>query len=60
MFNIYCPVDDGYFIPMSMSGTICGFTSRFPTHNELEECHMILLSDEKDWDPGGARFVFLL
>ena len=29
---------DGYEIPMNMNGTICGFTSRCPTNEEMESC----------------------
>ena len=48
--------DANSFIPMRMTGSTCGFLSRCPTDEELEECRYILLSDEEVWDPSQDVF----
>ena len=51
-------VSDDMFVPMSMSGTTCGLSTRCPTDAELEPgiCRRSLLSDEHHWDPNDVTF----
>lgn len=49
---------NGYFLPMSMNGSTCSFTSRCPTEDELqdESLKWFTLSDEQHWDPTAVTF----
>ena len=49
-------VDDDDIIPLSMSGSTCGLTSRAPTDEELHTCKTLTMCDEQHWDPTEARF----
>ena len=49
-------LENDYFIPMPMNGTTCGFLSRCPTNEELENCITFTLSDESHWDPANVIF----
>ena len=50
-------LEDGYFIPMKMNGSTCGFKSRCPTISELETCRCFLLSNEDEWNPSQVKFI---
>ena len=45
-----------YSIPMSMFNSSCGFESRRPTLEELENSPRITLSDTHHWDPEMVSF----
>lgn len=49
-------LDDTTFLPMSMSGSICGLMTWFPTNEELESCRIFNISDEHAWDPTNVTF----
>jgi len=44
-------LSENYFLPFTMRGTTCYFTSRLPTIEELESCQTFKVSDDNDWDP---------
>ena len=44
-------------LPMTMEGSICGFSSRCPTDDELESCARFQISDEHSWDPTSEIFI---
>ena len=48
--------DNITFVPLEMTGSTCGFITRYPTDEELESCRHITLSDEHDWDPSKDHF----
>jgi hypothetical protein len=54
--NLGITLDGDYFVPMSMDGTICGFTSRCPSNDELASCRTFTCSDEQTWDPNADNF----
>ena len=53
--GIYVPSSD-LMIPMTMNGSICSIMTRCPTHDELDSCRHILLSDEHNWNPDAVTF----
>ena len=44
-------VDGSLIIHMDMDGSTCGFTSRYPTDDEVRNCRTFTLSDTLQWDP---------
>ena len=49
-------LEGGCFIELSMQGTTCGFLSRYPTDDDLQNCRHISMSDEENWDPSTVHF----
>jgi hypothetical protein len=49
--------DDDFRIPLIMHGVISAFHSRHPTSKELETCHWIVLTSEKEWTPNSNEFA---
>ena len=45
------------FVDLDMVGSTCGFISRYPTNEEMENCRHVLLSDEEIWDPSRTQFT---
>ena len=43
--------DDNLTIPLSTRGTKVYFTTRSPTEDELNRCHHISLTSEREWNP---------
>ena len=48
--SIHDPVTDTT-LPLEMNGTICQFTTRVPSNDELEYCPRIILTSDLPWDP---------
>ena len=46
--GMYNPTNDLH-IPMTMRGSFCSLNTRCPTHEELDTCTYVILSDEHQW-----------
>jgi len=44
-------IDDEFVIPFEMTGTTIYFESRVPSNWELDNCRIIVMTDESTWDP---------
>ena len=57
-FGITIPASD-VFIPFSLEGTVAGFESRLPTHEELSDplIKEIELTSDIEWDPMAPSFA---
>jgi hypothetical protein len=44
-------VDDNIRIPFDMKGTIVSFTTRVPSQWELDNCRVVVMTDDSEWDP---------
>ena len=44
------------FIELEMRGSTCGFLTKYPTDDNLENCWHIIMSDEENWDPLKTHF----
>jgi hypothetical protein len=44
-------IDDKFVIPFTMTGTTIYFETRVPSNWELENCHILVMTDESTWDP---------
>ena len=44
------------FIELDMNGSTCGFLTKYPTDDDLENCRHIIMSDEENWDPLKTHF----
>mmetsp|Transcript_17402 Transcript_17402/g.32998 ORF Transcript_17402/g.32998 Transcript_17402/m.32998 type:complete len:177 (+) Transcript_17402:170-700(+) len=49
-------LDENTFLPMSMSGTICGMMTWCPTDDELNSCRIFTISNKHEWDPATVTF----
>ena len=54
--SIYIPELD-LRLPLSMKGIISYLPTRYPTTKEVENCHWVELTSEKEWDPHSQDFA---
>jgi hypothetical protein len=44
-------------VPLELNGTSIGFSTRTPSHEELDGCQHLHLSSQHEWDPGNLTVL---